>query len=92
MKQTIDRLRADGAARIAAAGDPAALEAVRVALLGRKGEITALLRGLKDVPEAERPAAGAELNRLKADFDTLLEERSAALDGGPARAAGPGWD
>ncbi|MFO7609208.1 MAG: phenylalanine--tRNA ligase subunit alpha [Candidatus Krumholzibacteriia bacterium] len=92
MKQTIDRLRAEGAARIAAAGDPAALEAVRVALLGRKGEITALLRGLKDVPEAERPAAGAELNRLKADFDSLLEERAAALDGGPARAAGPGWD
>ncbi|MBE0566113.1 MAG: phenylalanine--tRNA ligase subunit alpha, partial [Krumholzibacteria bacterium] len=60
MKQTIDRLRSDGAARIAAAADPGALEAVRVALLGRKGEITSLLRGLKDVPDAERPAVGAE--------------------------------
>jgi phenylalanyl-tRNA synthetase alpha chain len=91
MKETIDRLRSDGAARIAAAPDAAALEAVRVALLGRKGEITALLRGLKDVPDADRPAAGAELNRLKTEFNDLLEARAAEL-GGAVLAAGPGWD
>ena len=49
MKETIDRLRRTGEERIAAAADPAALEAVRVQLLGRKGEVTLLLRGLKDV-------------------------------------------
>ncbi len=92
MKETIERLRSDGAARIAAAADPAALEAVRVALLGRKGEITALLRGLKDVPDAERPAAGAELNLLKAEFGDLLDARAAELAGAAGPAAGPGWD
>ena len=91
MKQTIDRLRGDGAQRIAGAATAAELESVRVALLGRKGEVTGLLRGLKDVPDAERPAMGAELNRLKTALGELLDAREAELKGAQA---GPAvvWD
>jgi len=81
MKDTINRLRSEGADRIAAAGTRDELESVRVALLGRKGEVTGLLRGLKDVPDSERPRMGAELNRLKIDLGALLDSRQAELDG-----------
>jgi len=81
MKDTINRLRSEGADRIAAAGTRDELESVRVALLGRKGEVTGLLRGLKDVPDSERPRMGAELNRLKIDLGALLDSRLAELDG-----------
>ncbi len=81
MKETIDRLRSEGAERIKAVGNAAEVEAVRVALLGRKGEVTLLLRGLKDVPAEDRPAMGAELNRLKVDLSGLLDSRETELAG-----------
>ena len=87
MKDTIDRLRAEGAERIAAATDNDELEVVRVALLGRKGEVTGLLRGLKDVPEGERPAMGAELNKLKIALGELLDGRQRELAGSGASEA-----
>ena len=88
MKETIERLREDGGRRIAAAADLAAVEALRTALLGRKGEVTSLLRGLKDVAPADKPAMGAELNRLKVELGTLLDERTAAVSAsGPVSAA-----
>ena len=81
MKETIDRLRSEGSERIKAAGTDAEIEAVRVALLGRKGEITTLLRGLKDADPEQRPALGAELNRLKQDLAQWLEIRQDEVDG-----------
>ena len=72
MQEAIDRLRTEGLARIEQAGATADLETVRVALLGRKGEVTALLRGLKDADPAQRPALGASLNRLKQDLGEAL--------------------
>ncbi len=82
MKETIDRLRSEGAERIAAAASVADIEALRIALLGRKGEVTLLLRGLKDVAPAERPAMGSELNRLKVELTELLAGREAGFGGG----------
>ena len=82
MKETIEQLRSDGIERIKAADSQSAIENVRVALLGRKGEITSLLRGLKDVALEERPALGAELNRLKQDLGALLDRRQKEVAGG----------
>lgn len=86
MKETMDRLRSEGLARIGAASDDKEIEAVRVALLGRKGEVTSLLRGLKDADPAERPALGAELNRLKVDLGEALDSRLAELGGAETEA------
>jgi phenylalanyl-tRNA synthetase alpha chain len=91
MKDTIDRLRSEGSQRISAAGTPAEVEAVRVALLGRKGEVTGLLRNLKDVSVEDRPRMGAELNKLKVLLNDLLEARQEELSG-DAPKAGPAWD
>ena len=82
MKETIEQLRSDGIERIKAADSQSAIENVRVALLGRKGEITSLLRGLKDVASEERPALGAELNRLKQDLGARLDRRQKEVAGG----------
>ncbi len=90
MKDVIERLREKGRRLIREAGSASELEALRVALLGRKGEVTLLLRGLKDVEPAQRPAVGAELNRLKAELDGLLSARNEELgsSGGETFAAG----
>jgi len=65
---------------IADATDAAALDAVRVRYVGRKdGELTARLKGLAGLPVAERPAAGAALNRAKTAIEAALSEREQAL-------------
>lgn len=79
MQEAIDRLGAEGLSRIAQADTPDALESVRVGLLGRKGELTTLLRGLKDVPADERPAVGAALNRVKESLAEAIEQRGREL-------------
>ena len=81
MDEHIARLRSEGLGRIAAAGGAEDVEAARVALLGRKGEVTLLLRGLKDASAADRPRLGAALNQLKGDLSTALEARTAELQG-----------
>ncbi|MEX0815574.1 MAG: phenylalanine--tRNA ligase subunit alpha [Dongiaceae bacterium] len=56
-----------------------ALEEVRVAALGRKGEVTGLVKGLGALPPDERRAAGARLNELKEDIAAAIEARRAEL-------------
>jgi len=68
------------AAQIAAAADPRALDAVRVAALGKSGEVTQLLKGLGAVPAEQRREAGAAINALKNEIEGLLETRRAALE------------
>ncbi len=75
----IDRLRAEGLELVAAAADNEQLSAVRVELLGRKGRLTGLLRGLKEADASERPRLGAELNRLKTELGEQLDARESAL-------------
>lgn len=79
MLDAIARLRDEGLSRIAGSADAAQLDAVRVALLGRKGEVTALLRQLKDCGEDERPQMGAALNELKDVLATAIAQRQEDL-------------
>jgi len=88
MLEAIDALRARALTRIEAVASAADLETARIELLGRKGEVTGLLRGLKDVPDADRPAAGAELNRLKQQLTEVLDARAAELRGSAGAATG----
>jgi phenylalanyl-tRNA synthetase alpha chain len=65
---------------ISAAEDIAALDNVRVQYLGKKGELTALLRGLKDVSAEDKPRLGAEINEAKKSVQTAIESRRADLE------------
>lgn len=75
----LDALRATYLEGISGAGDEAALEDLRVAALGKKGEISLKMRELGQMDPAERQAAGAALNRLKDEIDAALRAKKAAL-------------
>ena len=76
----LQRLRASARDRIESATDPKALEDLRVSLLGKKGELTAILRQLGSLPAADRAAAGSEANRLKEDIFQWITERMGGLE------------
>jgi phenylalanyl-tRNA synthetase alpha chain len=82
MNETPAELRARFTAELDAAADPAALQAVRDRFLGRKsGALTALLKQLGRLPDAQRKEAGRELNVLKGELEAALDERAARLEG-----------
>ncbi|KKB07877.1 phenylalanyl-tRNA synthetase subunit alpha [Devosia chinhatensis] len=75
----ISALRSDLTAAIAAAENEAGLDAVRVAALGKKGSVSALLATLGSMPPEERKAAGPAINGLKTEIAGLIEARGADL-------------
>ncbi|HEY8859135.1 MAG TPA: phenylalanine--tRNA ligase subunit alpha, partial [Gaiellales bacterium] len=75
----LEALVSDATARIAAAPDSAALEAVRIDVLGRKAPLVLALRELGSLPPDERRARGAELNRARVALEQHLERRAAEL-------------
>ncbi len=79
MQEMLARLRADGHALIEGISSVAEAEKAKVALFGRKGALTLQLRGLKDLPAEQRPAAGAALNALRQELEGLLDTSLAAL-------------
>lgn len=76
----LDGMVAGARTAVAAATDLAALDGVRVRFLGKKGEITALLRDLGRLPAAERPAAGQAINQARDLINEAIEERRLALE------------
>lgn len=75
----LSELRGKYIEAVARAADESALEEVRLAALGKKGEISALMATLGKMAPDERKAAGAHLNVLKDEIDAALRARKAAL-------------
>ncbi len=77
-------------ADIAAADSPAAIEALRVALVGKSGSITGQLKKLGKLPAEERKAAGAAINQARDEVGAALAARKDELDSAAlgARLAG----
>ena len=78
--QALNELVETAASEIDAAGDLAALDAVRVQYLGKKGELTERLKGLSALAAEERPAAGQDINRAKQHVQQHINARRAALE------------
>ena len=76
----IETLTRQALADIAAADRPDALEALRVALLGKSGSITAQLKSLGALPADERKQAGEAINRARDAIGDALAARKAQLD------------
>ena len=66
-------------AAIEAAGSESSLEDVRVLYLGRKGELTKLLKGLGQLPPERRPSLGAAINAAKEELQSKIDARRTAL-------------
>ncbi len=75
----LQQLQNELSAQIAAAADVAALEAVRVHALGKKGVITEQLKSLGAMDADTRKAAGAAINELKDQITAALEARKSEL-------------
>ena len=76
----LDQLAAAARSRIAASADLAALEALKVELFGKKGAITALLKGLGGMAPDERREAGARINVARDELAAQLAARQATLE------------
>ena len=76
LTELLEQVRAEAAA----ANDLAALDAVRVRVLGKKGVLTEQLKSLGTLPPEERRAAGARINATKDAIDAALSARKAALE------------
>ncbi len=78
LKQELESLKREADTALETANTQEALEAVRVEYLGRKGRITGVMRGLKDVSAEDRPAIGALANEIQESLGQRLEGK---LDG-----------
>ena len=76
----IDNILQRARDEVANSADEQALDEVRVRYLGKKGELTALLKSLGQLDAAERPAAGAKINAAKEDLQELISERKRVLE------------
>ena len=79
MKNQIASVQAEALARIAGIADMKALEDARVGILGKKGTLTQVQQGMRDVPREDKPAVGALLNEARAAITAALEDRKVAL-------------
>jgi len=79
MTERLDALEAEAARAFESAKDPGSLEEVRVRLLGRKSELTGILRGLKDLSPEERAVIGARANRLRESWESRYKEALSGL-------------
>jgi phenylalanyl-tRNA synthetase alpha chain len=76
----LQEIRAEAEAAVAAAGSAAELEQLRVRYLGRKAELTQMLRSIKDLPPEQRGPVGKGGNEVKQALEAQIEQRTAALD------------
>src|SRR3989338_9156580 len=76
--QSIDQLKKEALSALKAVSSPEGLERFRIEYLGRKGKVSLYLRGVAELPEAKRKAAGMAGNELR----KMLEEQVAALEKG----------
>ena len=87
--QQIEAIKKEALDAIQAAGDAAALEAVRVKYISRKGLIPDLMKHLKDIPKEEKRTYGQQVNALKDAFQEAFDARKAELESaGGATPAG----
>lgn len=80
MKQQLEEIRLRALAALDEAATPAALEELRVKLLGKKGEITAVLKQMGKLSAEERPIMGQLANSVRADIEEKLEARKLAIN------------
>jgi phenylalanyl-tRNA synthetase alpha chain len=76
----LEKLTAEANEKIAAADKLETLDQVRVAYLGKKGELTSLLKTLGSLPAEERKTAGQDINRAKQAVQKAIEVRKAELE------------
>lgn len=81
LTRDLERLRDDAVASIESSADVSALEALELDVLGKKGRLTTILRGIGGLPPDDRPRVGAVANAVRGAIEASLAERGTALRG-----------
>ena len=81
LTRDLEALRDEALASIAAAPDTATLDALELDVLGKKGRLTTVLRGIGALPADDRPRIGAVANTVRGSIETALADRGAILRG-----------
>ena len=79
MLSQLDQIQSEGLAALAAIHDEAALENFRVAVLGKKGSLTSIAGGMRNVPPDQKAAVGAKLNEVRTALTEGIEKIQLAL-------------
>ncbi len=79
MNQEIESIQTDALAAIAAASDEKSLDDARVAYLGKKGHLTAVAAGMKDLSKEDKPKMGQLLNAARQAITQAIDEKQSAL-------------
>ena len=81
LTRDLEALRDETLASAAEAGDVPALEALELEVLGKKGRLTTILRGIGGLPADDRPRVGAVANTVRGAIEAALAERGTVLRG-----------
>ena len=79
MKQQLEKIRQEALAALDAVVDAQELEALRVKYLGKKGELTAVLKMMGKLSAEERPIMGQAANAVRAELEEKLEQAKSAV-------------
>ncbi len=80
MKEKLQQIKEEAMRQIQASEELSKLNDVRVSFLGKKGELTAVLKGMKNVPPEKRPAVGQLVNETRVAIEDMLEETKKRLE------------
>ena len=80
MKETLEKLRSAALAELGASDNVRLLDELRVKFLGKKGEITAILKQMGGLSAEERPVIGALANRVREEIEAAIASRLAAIE------------
>lgn len=86
MEEKLRNIKIEFSAKVAQTNSMDSLRLLEIEYLGRKGKLTAMLRGLAELPENERPKAGQMANITKREMEDALKDKIASLDQGSSRA------
>ena len=79
MKEALEKIEQSAKQALSAAADAKVLEEIRVKYLGKKGEITAILKQMGKLSAEERPKMGQLANKVRADIEEALLHAQASI-------------
>ena len=80
MKNRLEQIKVKVLSQITSCDTTDKLNEIRVSILGKKGELTDLLKSMKDVQPEDRPKVGQMVNEARTEIEKLLEDRKAKLE------------
>ena len=80
MGKTLEEIRKEAAEKISSSATVEALDEIRVSILGKKGELTQILKSMKDIAPEERPKVGQMVNEVRAMLEENIEAKKKELN------------